>query len=212
MINQNTDPVGGRMTKAAKVHNLVNYIGDKCLEHFIPLRVIAIDESTIGFKGRVSFKTYNPQKPTKWGLRVYVLADSSTSYICAFQPYYRKDTPAVLVRPDLQATSRIVVHLCEKLLQKSTGSGYHQYTDRFYTGYALALELLNMNIHLTGTVQRNRQGPPDDIEKNLKMKLHEVIAYQYDHKVMASTGRLHAPQQKIKHHNRISGFIYLIKK
>ena len=51
-VSQNTDPVGGRMTKAAKVHNLVSYIGDKYL---------AIDESTIGFKGRVSFKTYNPQ-------------------------------------------------------------------------------------------------------------------------------------------------------
>src|ERR1051325_9256636 len=174
-VSQNTDPVGGRMTKEAKVHNLVSCFGDKCLEHFIPLRDIAIDESTMGFKGRVSFKTYNPQKPTKWELRVYVLTDSSTSYICVFQPYYGKDTTAVLVRLDLPATSRIVVHLCEKLLQKSNGSGYHPYTDRFYTGYALALELLNMNIHLTGTVQRNRQGMPDDMKKNLKMKLHEVI-------------------------------------
>src|ERR1051325_10192092 len=99
------------MTKAAKVHNLVSYIRDKCLEHFIPLRDIAIDESTIGFKGRVSLKTYNPQKPTEWGLRVYVLADSSTSYICVFQPYYGKDTTAVLVRSDLLATSWIVIHL-----------------------------------------------------------------------------------------------------
>src|ERR1044072_8073647 len=98
MINQNTDPVGGRMTKAAKVHNLVSYFGAKCLEHFIPLRDTAIDESTIGFKGRVSFKTYNPQKPTKWGLRVYVLADCPTSNICVFQPYYGKDTTVVLVR------------------------------------------------------------------------------------------------------------------
>src|ERR1044072_2687709 len=118
-------------------------------------------------------------------------------------------TTAILVRPDLPATSRIVVHLCEKLLQKSNGSGYHLYIDRFYTGYALALELLNMKIHLTGTVQRNRQCMPDDMKKNLKMKLHEVIAYQYGHKVMASTGRLDASQQKVNHNNRVSGFIYM---
>ena len=33
----------------------------------------------VGFKGRLS--TPMPQKPTKWGLKAYVLADSTTGYM-----------------------------------------------------------------------------------------------------------------------------------
>jgi len=51
------------------------------VDYFQPGLNIAIDESTIAFKGRFSGKMYNPMKPTKWVLRVYVLADSATGYI-----------------------------------------------------------------------------------------------------------------------------------
>jgi hypothetical protein len=52
--------------------NMVDYLDRKFREYYIPGRNICIDESTIGFKGRVIFKCFNPKKPTKWGLRVYV--------------------------------------------------------------------------------------------------------------------------------------------
>src|ERR1051325_5355216 len=126
-VSQNTDPIGGRMTKAAKVHNLVSYIGDKCLEHFLPLRDIAIDESTKGFKVRVSFKTYNPQKPTKWGLRVYILADSSTSYICVFQPYYGKYTTAALVRLAVLVGSASYFKICSPLMRETSAKVQRQW-------------------------------------------------------------------------------------
>ena len=43
-------------------------------------RELSIDERMIGFKGRISFIQYMPKKPTKWGLKAYVLADSTTGY------------------------------------------------------------------------------------------------------------------------------------
>ena len=42
---------------------------------------VCIDESMIAFKGRLSFLQYMPKKPTKWGLKAYVLADSKTGYL-----------------------------------------------------------------------------------------------------------------------------------
>lgn len=78
---------GVPITRADKLKNVLEYLRRKCQELFIPSQNIAIDESTIGFKGRVAFKMYNPAKPTKWGLRVYVAADSDTNYICYFEPY-----------------------------------------------------------------------------------------------------------------------------
>ena len=38
---------------------------------FYPGCEVSIDETMIGFKGRVSFLQYCPKKPTKWGLKAY---------------------------------------------------------------------------------------------------------------------------------------------
>jgi Transposase IS4 len=177
----------GRQTRASKVQNVSEYIQSKCQELFVPHRDIAIDESTIGFKGRVAFKMYNPLKPTKWGLRVFVLADSITGFISVFEPYFGKETTDSLVRPELPFATRIVVHLLDKLLSKSNGTGYHLFTDRYYTSPQLAHEALEMNIHTTGTVQKNRKNLPVELKKKQKMKLHEVIAYERDNELMALT-------------------------
>ena len=125
-----------------KVKNVVEYIQKKNLEHFIPDREIAVDESTIGFKGRVAWKMYNPQKPTKWGLRVFALCDSATGYVCTFEPYYGQQTTQTLPYADQQFPVRIVLYLVDQLLQNANGDGFHLYTDRYYTNPRLAAALL----------------------------------------------------------------------
>ena len=44
-------------------------------------REVSVDESMIGFKGRLNFIQYMPKKPTKWGIKAYVLSDAHTGYI-----------------------------------------------------------------------------------------------------------------------------------
>ena len=58
---------GSVPTRWSKVKNVSEYIDSKCKELYVPGRNVAIDESTVGFKGRIQFKCYNPKKPTKWG-------------------------------------------------------------------------------------------------------------------------------------------------
>jgi hypothetical protein len=63
-------------------------------------------------------------------MRIYVLADSATGYICAFLPYYGKSTADELERPDLPFLSRIVLHLFSKLCQTvQNAAGYQIYTE-----------------------------------------------------------------------------------
>ena len=52
-----------------------------------PARELSIDESMIGFKGRLSFIQYLPKKPTKWGMKAFVLADSKTGYTYNWRLY-----------------------------------------------------------------------------------------------------------------------------
>ena len=43
-------------------------------------RRVSVDESMIGFKGRLGFIQYMPKKPTKWGMKAFVLSDALTGY------------------------------------------------------------------------------------------------------------------------------------
>ena len=52
-----------------------------------PGREVSLDESMIGFKGRLSFLQYMPKKPTKWGMKAFVLADSKTGYTYNWRLY-----------------------------------------------------------------------------------------------------------------------------
>ena len=51
---------------------------------YYPGKELSIDEGTCPFKGRVQFCTYNPNKPHKWGMKVYQVGDTSTGYCCSF--------------------------------------------------------------------------------------------------------------------------------
>lgn len=83
-----------------------------------------MDESTVGFKGRLSFRIYNKIKPTKWGIKVLV-ADSTNGYVFTLESYFGSQTTDVLIRPDLPVTACIVVHLAKKLVDSGNG-WYHR--------------------------------------------------------------------------------------
>ena len=114
-----------RFTRGSKVQNFTTYLQEKCLELYTPHQKIAVDESTVGYNGRIFFKTYNPQKPTKWGLRVFVLAECKTGYICSFQPYFGKQTIENLFWLDQPFTSRIVLYLIDQVNAYAPCTGYH---------------------------------------------------------------------------------------
>jgi hypothetical protein len=45
----------------------------------------------IKFKGRLSFRQYLPANPTKWGGKLWNMADSDTGYMHHFQIYTGKE-------------------------------------------------------------------------------------------------------------------------
>ncbi|KAF7697623.1 PiggyBac transposable element-derived protein 4 [Cucumispora dikerogammari] len=60
---------------------ILNRINKKFATAHSPSECLSIDESTIPFKGNVTFKVYNPNKPAKHGIKVYMCSDSKTGYI-----------------------------------------------------------------------------------------------------------------------------------
>jgi hypothetical protein len=155
----------------------LQYLEEKFRYYSVPGQAITVDESTVSFKKQISFKTYNPKKPTKWGMKIYVLPDSATGHICTFLPYYGKHTSDKLERPDVPFSSRIILHFLSKLCQTvQNAASYHIYADRYYTSVNLAKEIGEMKCHITGTIMANRKENPSGIRA--KFPLHETRAYR----------------------------------
>ena len=76
--------------KLYKIRPLLDKVISAFKSVYIPQQNISIDESIIGFKGRLSFIQYMPKKPTKWGVKAWVLAESSTGYVWNLRLYTGK--------------------------------------------------------------------------------------------------------------------------
>ena len=167
--------------KQKKITPFIDLLSPIIKENYVLGQQIAVDESVISFKGRVSFRQYLKSKPNPWGTKAYVLSDTMSGYMNNFQIYYGKDTP-LIDRPDLKHTVKVVLTLVNHLRDK----GYDLYTDRFYTSPCLADELTALGITLTGTVMSNKKGLPQEVRQKIKQRKGDVRSYRIDNKMVLS--------------------------
>ena len=63
---------------------------------------VSVDEAMIGFKGRLWFVQYMPNKPTKWGMKAFVLADSATGYTYNWRLYTGTKKKKIISKQPIQ--------------------------------------------------------------------------------------------------------------
>jgi hypothetical protein len=98
----------------------------------------------IKFKDRLSFRQYLPAKPTKWGGKLWNMADSDTGYMHHFQIYTGKE-----YSQEKGLLYRVVMDLCSNML----GKNLRVYFDNFYTSAELLKDLHTRGVLACGTVQ-----------------------------------------------------------
>ena len=77
--------------KLYKVRPLLNLVVENFQSMYTPTQSLSIDESMVGFKGRLAFLQYMPKKPHKWGMKAWVLADAANGYVWNWKLYTGKD-------------------------------------------------------------------------------------------------------------------------
>ena len=163
----------------------VRMLLDKLLEQFqhsyYPSCHLAVDETMVGFRGRYGPRQYMPNKPTKWGIKCFTLADSENGYVLNVHVYTGSETLQNVGYKTLPQPARIVLHLATPYLQ----SGHHIFTDRYYTSLPLAQTLYQYNTAFTGTSNKKRVDLPDLFRGTYRVG---VIAYRCDH-LLALTWR-----------------------
>ena len=120
--------------------------------------MVSIDESMIPFKGQIGFRQFIASKRVRFGIKVWVMAESLTGYVSQLQVSTGRERKADHGKQGL--ASRIV----NDLVAPYENTGYHLYVDNFYTNPALFEPLYERLIYACGTLRRGRKRFPVDIK------------------------------------------------
>ena len=133
-----------------KIRPLIDSCQQNFRDRYIPGRDVSVDEGMIKYKGRLYFRQYMPKKPVKYGIKVWMAADSKTGYVCNYDIYLGK--PLTSSRGEVGLATKVVLHLTEPFQHCNR----HVYFDNFFTSVNLVEELLRRGTYACGTLRTNR--------------------------------------------------------
>lgn len=180
MLHVSSTPNGQRPKRLHKVQLLLDALVKNFKGNMNPSANLSVDETMVGFRGRFGAKQYIPNKPNKYGIKAFTIADSKSGYILDTLLYTGADT---LDHSDPQYASlpqpaRIVLTLCNDYLEQ----GRTVFTDRYYTSIPLAQVLEAHQTAFTGTCMKNRRQIPEAFrDKRFRLSDDEVRAYRSGH-------------------------------
>ncbi|KAL6421456.1 hypothetical protein ACFW04_013911 [Cataglyphis niger] len=119
---------------------------------------LSLDEGIIPWRGRLSFRTYNSAKLTKYGILVRMLCEGISGYICNFEIY--------------SGSGAKLQDIVLSILHPFVGFHHHIYMDNYYNSVNTAELLLQKKRRVCGTIRENR-GIPSNL-KNITLKKHET--------------------------------------
>jgi hypothetical protein len=111
-----------------------------------------------------------PQKPDKYGIKVWALVDSQTRYFYNGEIYLGK----VGHQPEKGQAMRVVLQLTQPIMN----SGRNITTDQFFTSIPLAQELSKNRLTLTGTLNKRKPDvPPQFLSTTGKPERHSMFVF-----------------------------------
>ena len=124
-----------------------------------PGKELSLDESMCSFKGRVHFKCCNPKKPNRFHIKLFMVNEPSTGYICGFEVQ------------DASKTSCTVLGLFDSVQLLDMD---HVYFDNYYNSLDLIDLLYKRKTHACGTVRKNQKSLPLALTQ-AKLKQGETV-------------------------------------
>lgn len=142
------DPERDRLYKLRPV---IDNINSKFLS--VPMRAtLSIDEQTCATKTKHHLRLYNPNKPHKWGYKLYVICDDR-GFAHKFEIYSGQAEAPINGEPDLGSTGNVVVRLSREVPRNVN---HTIYCDNYYSSLPLFSYIHEQDIFMLRTFQRKR--------------------------------------------------------
>ncbi|XP_007548905.1 piggyBac transposable element-derived protein 4-like [Poecilia formosa] len=148
--------------KLFRLRPVFDEILNACQAYYHPKRELAVDERMVATKAKTNMTQYMKNKPNKWGLKLFVLAESVSGYTVSFSLYTGKNS---------QSEHGLSYDVVMSLIQPSyLGTGYHIYMDNFYTSPTLLMDLARAKFGACGTYRESRKECPKERPNALTKK------------------------------------------
>ena len=169
--------------KLFKIRPFLDEFTKNCQQNYVPYQNLSLDEGTVGFKGQVSFKCYNPNKPEKFHVKLYEVCCAKTGMLVNLEIYAGKQQ----VTSIKGACYDQVMRLLDPLF---LDQGYRIFMDNYYSAPVLFLDLLKRLTAACGTLRKNRTGVPQQI-KTAKLDKGDRLVMHLPKSFDEDTARLH---------------------
>ena len=117
---------------------------------------LSLDESTCPVKDRVHFKCYNPKKPNRFHIKLFMVSEPNTSYICGFEVYTGdasgQSQGNAQELQDASKSSCIVIGFLDSV--QLLDMGHHVYFDNYYNSSDLIDLLHKRKMHACGSHEK----------------------------------------------------------
>ena len=139
--------------KFCLISEVWNCFIENCKKCYVPNCDLTIDEQLFPCKTRRPFIQYMGNKPDKFGIKFWLLADAQSKYLCNGIPYLGSD-------PSQSRCSDLPGDVCLTLLQPYYKKGYNVTTDNYFTSLKLAEELKQKKTTILGTIRKQQREVP----------------------------------------------------
>lgn len=151
------------LDRLAPIRDLFDMFVQNCGAAFTPFQYVTIDEKLEAFRGRCVFRQYIPNKPNKYGIKIFALCDPKVFYTCKMEVYVGKQPPGPW---EVNNSAEAVV---ERMCEPIRGTGRNVTTDNWFTSFKLIEKLKkNFNLTLLGTVRKNKRELPIEFSRPVK--------------------------------------------
>lgn len=149
------------MDKLYCVRDLFEEFVKNCKTNYSHSPFVTVDEMLPNFRGRCSFRVFMPQKPGKYGLKIWACSDARTYYTSHLEIFVGNQNPGPY---RLNNSIPAIVHRSVSHLENS---GRNITCDNLFTSVPLAESLLQRKLTIVGTMRKNKaEIPPLFVAKN----------------------------------------------
>ena len=171
--NKNTREERRATDKLAAIRDVWQMLLSNLQKMVVPGTDITVDEQLVPFRGRCPFRQYIPNKPAKYGVKIWWACDAQTSYPLKGDIYLGRQPEGqrAVNLGSFVVTSHPWLH-----------AGRNIVMDNFFNSVPLGEELLTKHTTLVGTIRSNKA----DIPEELKVKCgrpEKSSLFAYDDKL-----------------------------